>query len=665
MSPPPMSRVPSFVVAPTGAADADDNGPGSRDKPLATPAEAQRRVRAAVARGEGDVTVELLDGVHRLTAPLRLDAADSGRDGATVTWAAAPGARPVISGAVPVTGWEPDESDPGVHKAQVGTGFDTRQLYVDGKLARRARLRLARTDITLTATGFTLDNPALAHLAGLPDQRRIEFQAMLAFTNRFSPVESITGSTVVMRQPGWDNNTYGYDTVQAPMRAPAYFLLNSRSFLDEAGEWYLDTTAGVLYYKPLPGQDMARARVELPRLESLLQIGGTYDAPARNLRVEGLTFSGTSWLHPSSSDGYANQQTGVFISGVQEHRPADAFDSCRLGGRGFEGSRNGWHQSPSAVQVSAAEDVAIAGSTFVNLGSMALGIGNDANAHATGVGLGARRVSVTGCTFTASAGGGIMIGGVRPDAHHPADPRMVNSDIALRDNRVHATALEYLDHAGVFASYVTRLTVEHNYVADLPYTGIAVGYGWGANDPGGNPEYVTRGLYDFQPVYETPTTLSDVRIVGNHVRDVVRTLAAASSIYFLSAMPRSVVEENYCEGSGHYGLYFDEAARHLSVSRNVFARTAGPWAHANNQNGNPTGDLTLVGNYVTNPDITGISDGSRGNVVRGNITVAEADLPLEAGRIVNRAGPRGAPDPERPAVGAVLTAERKEGRRAR
>ncbi|GLX97253.1 hypothetical protein [Herbidospora sp. NBRC 101105] len=68
----------TIVVAATGAANADDDGNGRRDEPLATLAEAQRRVRAALAQGEVNVTVELLDGVHRLTAPLRLDAADSG-----------------------------------------------------------------------------------------------------------------------------------------------------------------------------------------------------------------------------------------------------------------------------------------------------------------------------------------------------------------------------------------------------------------------------------------------------------------------------------------------------------------------------------------------------------------------------------------------------------
>ncbi|MBF9132496.1 hypothetical protein I0C86_26610, partial [Plantactinospora sp. S1510] len=652
----------AIVVGPTGAVGADDNGPGTRARPLATLAEAQRRARAAAAVGDRDVVVQLLSGTYRLTSPLRFDAADSGRNGHTVTWQAARGAKPVLSGARAVTGWELDDAATGVYRADVGTGFDTRQLYVDGVPAQRARLRLARTDITLTATGFTLDNPDLAYLATLPDQARIDFQAMLSFTNRFAPVQSIVGDTVTMAQPAWDNNTYGYDTVQSPLRTPTFFLLNSRRFLDEAGEWYLDTTAGTLYYKPLPGQDMTRTRVELPRLETLVQVGGSYEAPARNLRFEGLTFTGTTWLHPSSPDGYANQQTGVFITGPQPDRPADGFTSCDFGCRGFEGSRNHWAQAAAAVQVSAAEGIDIVDSTFVNLGSVGLGIGNDAGAHATGVGLGAHDVSVVGSTFTASAGGGIVVGGVRPDAHHPSDPRMANRDIRISDNRVYATAREYLDQAAIFASYVTRLAIEHNYVSDLPYTGIGIGYGWGANDPGGSPEYLGRGLYDFQPIYDTPTTLGDVRVVGNHVRNVVQTMFDAGCIYTLSAMPRSTIDENLCENSGQLGLYFDEGSRYLRGSRNVFIRTAGQWAHANNQNGNHTGDITLTGNYATNPAITGLVDGSRGNTVRDNVTITGGNIPIEASRVMYQAGPtgryRGPADAQRPPVGAFLTADR-------
>ncbi|WP_084546651.1 RICIN domain-containing protein [Glycomyces arizonensis] len=632
----------TLFVAPGG----DDDGPGTVEQPLETLEEAQERARQAAASGDGDVEVNLLDGTFRLDSPLRFDEADSGRGGHTVTWRAAPDAEPVVTGARAVTGWVLDDAAAGIYRAEVGTGAETRQLYVDGVLAQRARLNLSPSDISLNADGFTVRNPNLGWLSSLPDQRRLELLAHLTWSTRITPVDHISGSAVTMRQPAWDNNTFGYDTIQNPYVGPRFFLANAREFLDEPGEWYLDTDAGTLYYKPLQGQDLANASVELPRLESLVEVGGTYDRPVHGLRFEGLTFTGTTWLHPNSSDGYANQQTGTFITGVQPTRPADAFDSCSRGCYGFEGSRNGWSQTPAAVQVSAAEDIAFEGNTFVNLGSIGLGIGNDANAHATGVGLGAHDVAVVGNTFTESAGGGIVVGGIRPDAHHPSDPRMTNSDIVISDNSIYSTALEYLDNDAILATYVTRLTIEHNYIAHMPYSGIGVGYGWGANDAGGSQEYLNRGLYDFQPIYDTPTTLTDVHIVGNHLVDTVNTLWDAGCIYTLSAQPNSSVEGNFCDGTGQLGMYFDEGSRYLDVTGNVMMNTAGQWAHANIAGGHNTGDLTLTGNYSTSADITGIVDGERGNTVRNNTVFSVGNIPAGAAQIMAAAGPSdGGPAP--------------------
>jgi len=625
----------ALFVSPNGS----DSGPGTSAQPLKTLTEAQTRARQAAAAGDGDVVVNLLDGTYRLSNPLRFNANDSGKNGHTVTWQAAAGAHPVISGAQAVTGWVLDDAATGVYRADVGTGFDTRQLYIDGVQAQRARTGIAPSDLTLDATGFTLNNGNFDYLASLPNKQRIELQAMLSFTNRYAPVQGISGRTVTMQQPAWDNNTYGYDTIQSPFRTPQFFLLNSKRFLDQGGEWYLDTGAGRLYYKPLSGQSMSTAKVELPRLETLVEVGGTYDQPVRALAFSRLTFTGTSWLDPGSNNGYANQQTGTFITGVQPNRPADAFTSCRSGCRGFEAARNGWAQTPGAVQVSAADGITFSANDFVNLGSIALGIGNDANAHSTGVGLGAKNITVTGNTFTASAGGGIAVGGVRPDAHHPGDSRMVNSDIVISDNSVHDTAVEYVDHDAILATYATRLTIAHNYVSDLPYSGIGVGFGWGANDPGGSPEYLSRGLYDFQPIYQTATTLRDVHVTGNHVRNVVETLFDAGCIYSLSAHPNSSIEENYCENSGQLGLYFDEGSRYFTVSANVFRNTAGQWAHANNQNSNLTGNLSVTGNYTTNAAITGLVDGQRGNTVRNNTTFSANAIPAAAAQIIANAGP--------------------------
>src|SRR3546814_1040486 len=53
----------------------------------------------------------------------------------------------------------------------------------------------------------------------------------------------------------------------------------------------------------------------------------------------------------------------------------------------FENERNVWRQMPAAVQVSAAQHVTISENVFAHLGQYALGVGMDANANVSGVGL--------------------------------------------------------------------------------------------------------------------------------------------------------------------------------------------------------------------------------------------------------------------------------------
>ncbi|WP_329213796.1 right-handed parallel beta-helix repeat-containing protein [Streptomyces sp. NBC_01485] len=600
--------------------------------------QAKAKVRSVNARMRADIVVQLAGGTYRLAAPLTFTRADSGSNGHTVTWKAAPGARPVISGARKATGWTRQDAAKNIWKAEVGRGFDIRQLYVDGVQATRARTQLNRADLTTDANGYTFTSGALKYLNTLADPGRTEIDALGSFTNRYSPVAGIRDGVMTMEQPAWNNNTFGYDTIGNPFRKGPLYIENAYEFLDTAGEWYLNTRTGTLYYKPLPGQHMSSADVEMPKLESLLSVGGTYRAPATHLAFSGLQFSHTSWLQPSTGQGYADQQTGAFVAGDWA-RPADALDSCQYGCRLFEATRPHWHQMPAAVQVSAASHISFTGNRFTQLGQVALGIGNDANAHATGVGLGADTVSVTGNVFAQGAGGGVVVGGVQADAHHPSDSRMTNRRITVSDNVMHDLALDYRDMTAALVTYATDATVSHNEIYDMPYTGIAIGYGWGTNDPGGSQDYVNRGLYDFQPRYTTPTTLKNLKVTGNHLHDVMRTMDDGACIYSLSAAPGTSIDRNYCaDNNGHYGIYHDEGSRDYTDSNNVFSNT-GDWDHENSNATNNTGALTVTDNWTSNDSIS-LRAGERGNTVTGTVVVSDGNWPRAAERVMRDAGVR-------------------------
>ena len=455
---------------------------------------AQAAVRSLNDTMADDIVVQLADGVYRLSAPLRLTADDSGSNGHTVVWQAAPSARPVISGSRAVTGWSLADAGRNIWRASVGAGIDSRQLYVDGAIATRARTQLNRADFTPSSTGMRFSNSALTYLNNLANQNRVEMESVGSFTDRYSPVQSISGNLITMQQPAWNNNNFGYDTFTSPHRAGPLYLTNAYEFLDAPGEWYLNRGTGDLYYIPPTGQNVGNLNVELPTLQSLVNLGGSYDAPAHHVTFSGITFTGTSWLGPSSNQGYVDQQTGAYIAGNWSW---PSFSSCHNGCPQFEAARPNWYQSPAAVQISAANNITITDSQFFNLGQTAIGIGNDANAHASGVGLGASNITINRSEIARTSAGGIVVGGVRADAHHPGDQRMVNRDITISNNRIHDIGVEHRGIVSVLTTYVTNATISHNEVYNLPYTGMSMGYGWGANDAGGSNHYADRGLYNY------------------------------------------------------------------------------------------------------------------------------------------------------------------------
>lgn len=623
----------SYVAAPDGA----ETGTCQAAAPCSLE-RVHELVREEAGLG-GNVTVLLTDGIYRLSEPLEFGAQDGGTGGGTVRWTAAPDAHPVISGSTGISGWSVHDDTAGIYVADSPPGLDSRQLYVDGVIAQRASLRLSTSDVTPTPTGLTIENPALTHLAGLPDQDRIEFESLGDFSDRYSPVASIDGTTITMAQPAWDNNTWGWDTVQhSLLAAPTWYLENSLAFLDETGEWYIDPAAGKVYYKPADGVDPNDLTVELPRLETLIGISGTYDEPVTGLAFDGIEFTGTSWLGPSEH-GYANQQNGTYLKDAYDYRPADAFTSCSRGCEMFERARaTTWHQEPAAVQVSAARDVTLTGNRFTNLGQTALGIGNDANATLSGVGLGAADVEVVGNIFTEVGGHGIAVGGVLPDAHHPSDPRMINEGIRIENNTVNRVAVEYKDNSGILSTYATDVEIVHNEVANVAYDGIDTGYGWGANDEGGSAEYERRGYYTWNTRYDTPTTLRDNLVAGNLVHHTKTEFADGGSLYNLSAAPGTVVERNYLYGVSGVGLYLDEGTRYTTYRQNVLEGT-NPWVFTNSySDGNNTNDNMIRENWFDSGGAQVPNAEARNNQLVDNVQVSGTDWPQAAVEVMCDAG---------------------------
>jgi len=631
-------------VAPNGS----DAGDGSESRPFQTLARAQRAVRSA--NSNADVIVELADGVYRLSEPLQFRAADGGQAGTRVMWKAAANAAPVIAGSIRVTAWKLFDPERHIYVADIPRGLDSRQIWSRDRLARLASIELSRASVAFDSEGMTINDAHRDDLASLPDQHRIEVQSTGWFTNRISPVSKIVGRKLLMQQPDWDNNTWGYDALNAPVGAETahLYLNNSLTFLREPRQFYIDPDAGKLYFRPDEGAASTEPEVELPRLDYLLAIGGTYERPLRDLTFRGIRFSYTSWMGPSTNDGYADQQSGAFLKGRSAARPRDAHLTCVWGCSEFESRRNEWSQMPAAVQVSAAERVVFDQDVFAHLGQIALGIGNNADAHATGVGLGARSIEVKRSVFADLAGGAILAGGISRDAHHPSTPAMANRDVVIIDNRIQTVSQVYMDNSAILSTYVAGALILHNEISDAPYDGIDIGWGWGVNDPGGNPVYrdARRGYYDSAQnlVYDSPTMHHDVLVAYNHLHHIKQRFHDGGAIYNLSASRDTVIAGNYIHDiPDRIALYLDEGSRYLTLRDNVIDG-AGTWLNINTLDDywplRVTTDNQAFGNWYSAAKVRGSWDEYHDNLARDNRLLKPGAWPAAAKAIVERAGIR-------------------------
>src|SRR3569833_290231 len=262
-----------------------DTGPGSKDQPFRTLTQAQQIVRKQIASSmTADINIYVAPGTYNISAPLTFTASDSGKNGFSVNWI---GSIAVISGVLKVTGWT--QGSNGVYAASVPVGTQSRNLYVNGVAANYARRKINRKDFSYTSTGMTWTSAANDWLQTAEGISGAEVRWISSFTDRYSPIKSVGTRQLVMQQTAWQNQIWGYDTVNKPNAEFGVWVQNALSLLSDGGQFYLDSKAGKVYYKPLSGEDMSTVDTYLGVLEAIVVVGGTYDNPAHDIAFRGLS----------------------------------------------------------------------------------------------------------------------------------------------------------------------------------------------------------------------------------------------------------------------------------------------------------------------------------------------------------------------------------------
>jgi hypothetical protein len=289
--------------------------------------------------------------------------------------------------------------------------------------------------------------------------------------------------------------------------------------LDAEGEWYLDTEADLLYYRPRPGERMGTTQVvAASELETLLKVEGTLDHPVSNLTFYGITFEYANWTRP-------NDEGALELQAAQFNWKVDPA-----------GANNMWvYRPPAGIRVRCARNLRFERNVIRNMGC--LGIDFE---------YGTKGCQIIGNVIMQIAANGITIGKFTDDlddevhawdvAYNPADAREVCTDDVVKNNYLYKTA-EYYGGCAIAAGYPRNLHIEHNEIQDCAYTGISVGFGWTEKD----------------------NAMSDNFIAYNRLHRISTVLEDSGAIYTLSKQPGTEIRGNHMDGIVHgHAIYLDE-----------------------------------------------------------------------------------------------------------
>jgi len=408
------------------------------DGPFATLGRARDAVRQRIAAGlKADVEVQLRGGLYRLAETVVFGPADAGTDKHTVTYAAYPDEKPVLSSGRPIAGWrELDSAPPGLPQAARGKvwvaavpqarggGWRFRTLFRDER-----RLPRARSPKRTTA------NPVARRRRSKNSKTSFRFKpGHLRNWPHLADVEIVCRPTYP-----WVCNILGLEAVDEARRTAAtalpatypiagdYWVENVLEALDSPGEWVLDSREGTLTLWPTkepPGDDIVA-----PQLAELIRVEGDEAKPAlvRNLVFRGLTFT---------------------------HGERDVWTAAD------RGLQHDWEMEDKAnalLRFRGAEHCAVEACRFVNSGGTAIRLD-----------LHCQHIRVVGNEIAHVGGTGILLCGYGPGT------RDVNHHNVVARNHIHHCGELYWHGAAIYVTQSGHNRIAHNRIHHTPYTGIVV-----------------------------------------------------------------------------------------------------------------------------------------------------------------------------------------------
>ena len=436
----------SFYVSPTGS---DDNDGATPATPWNTLERARDFIRAKNLNktATDDIVIYLRGGTYSRTNTFTLTSADSGPDGHYMVYRAYPGEVPVIDAGKAITGWTQVAGKPYfVADVPVSGGYAGyfRQLYVNDVRAERAGKFLPQDgwwdDVATTAyqnDGIKLKKSDLATLANPAAAVVTFFSAFKTAEIPITGLSSLDANDWVLKMENPDFNKW--ISLGRATSTEWVELSNVLEYLDEYGEWSLDSANGKVYYYPQPWEDMATARVYSPVVDRPWEIVGTRTAKAARIMLDGLTFEHNNWSR--TKDRWIGGSQAEMLWGLDNTEYTD--------------------QVPGALVLTHATSSVVKNCVFQHLGTCGVQLYD-----------GCDSATIQGNSFFDCTAAGIIVGRA---AHlvtsDPSSETQRNTNTLVSNNVVRNTGADFLQATAIDCIHAEKARIYHNDISDVPFAG--------------------------------------------------------------------------------------------------------------------------------------------------------------------------------------------------
>ena len=458
------------------------------------------------------------------------------------------GERKRIIGGIRISGWKHDTFN-GVNclcadlpKKADGSQWDAVDLIVNGKRAKNTRypksgyLKAVETENDFAqcdsvpffagSKWVKVNKEDLENIDGI-ESATVNFYHY--WVDEHTPIESYDKSSGILtfKYP----SRFTVSTIYSPKEhtsAFRYHLENLPSTFGNANEWYLDKTAGKVYYLPeeMP-HNLEKIEAFLPTVKKLFEVHGRPNQAITDMRFSNLEFIGTR------SD-YASKLTQIKSENVTESVcDEDAFCASDI---------QAACDAHGAISFMYADRCSVSNCRIHHTGTYGIEIKNGCNC-----------TRIENNVFDDIGAGAINVHG-----------GSVKSDLCertkrciLRGNTITNCGVKIAAACGILIQHAAENEISDNEIAYLNYSGISVGWTWG---------------------YADNVTYGNI-IRANHIHHIGKgELSDLGGIYLLGKQPGTVVSYNRihdvsCALYGGHGIYADEGTSYITVENNVVYNT--------------------------------------------------------------------------------------------